>query len=146
MQSPGGLPSRDWSSGCFACRFARASRGRELVSITDLQIDAKLENPFVYRAFQLFDEDDDGKLTIQQFTKAVDLLGNLNTEDEQIQCTYSRRMMHLSWLDYIAKLREIYILCPAVLIAEILVSCSHVWHVQPWSDRVRHRARAHICA
>ena len=45
----------------------------------------QLDNPFVQRAFELFDEDRDGYLSLSEFTKAVDLLGNLNTEDEQVQ-------------------------------------------------------------
>ena len=72
-----------------ADRFQRASNGKDKVAIEALQSVHQLDNPFVHRAFELFDEDKDGVITTKEFTKAVDLLGNLNTEEEQLQCTSS---------------------------------------------------------
>ena len=72
------------------CRFARISHGQDQVAIHDLEGVSELHsNPFIHRAFALFDTDSDGMLSLQDFTKAIDVLGHLNNSDQQLKCMRS---------------------------------------------------------
>ena len=50
-------------------------------------VDELRGNPFVARAFALFDSRGGGSLSIQEFTKAIDVLGHLNNTEQQLMCT-----------------------------------------------------------
>ena len=69
-------------------RFSRISRDGSQVDISDLAaVDELRSNPFVVRAFALFDSDCDGSLSLQDFTRAIDVLGHLNNTEQQLMCT-----------------------------------------------------------
>lgn len=69
-------------------RFARISRDGSQVDIAALASVEELRgNPFVARAFALFDSRSSGSLSIQEFTKAIDVLGHLNNTEQQLMCT-----------------------------------------------------------
>ena len=58
------------------------------MAIHDLEGVSELHsNPFIHRAFALFDTDSDGRLSLQDFTKAIDVLGHLNNSEQQLKCT-----------------------------------------------------------
>ena len=71
--------------GRQACRFEKASNGKDRASIRALQLENEL-SLFATRALHLFDTDKDGCLSLDEFRNALDLLGSLNTEEDQMQC------------------------------------------------------------
>ena len=76
----------------YVSRFARISRGQDQVAIHDLEGVSELHsNPFIHRAFALFDTDNDGMLSLQDFTKAIDVLGHLNNSEQQLKCEWQCR-------------------------------------------------------
>ena len=62
------------------------------MAIHDLEGVSELHsNPFIHRAFALFDTDNDGMLSLQDFTKAIDVLGHLNNSEQQLKCKWQCR-------------------------------------------------------
>eukprot|EP00955_Chlamydomonas_euryale_P055364 356114-Chlamydomonas_euryale.AAC.7 len=43
-------------------------------------------NPFIPRIFQMFDLNKDGMITLDEFTKAIEMFGQLGSEEEQYKC------------------------------------------------------------
>ncbi|KAK9812282.1 hypothetical protein WJX73_009930 [Symbiochloris irregularis] len=66
-------------------RFQKASGGAEKATIPYLLQYNEIKSPFAARAMQMFDQDGDGSLTLEQFKQAVDLLGNLTSQDQRAE-------------------------------------------------------------
>ena len=62
-------------------------------------VDELRGNPFVARAFTLFDSDSDGALSLQDFTKAIDVLGHLNNAEQQLMCKTHSSIPASHWCD-----------------------------------------------
>ena len=69
------------------CRFRRLAGGEDRLSLATLYEQPDLAgNAFVHRIFRLFDTDQDGFLTWQDFSAGIHEICGLSTEDDQSLC------------------------------------------------------------
>lgn len=70
-------------------RYQRLAGNQRTVPITRFQGLMELAaNPFITRIFELFDEDHDGSITLEEFTKALEYFGMLSNEEEQFKFAF----------------------------------------------------------
>lgn len=70
-------------------RFVRLSKGQPRVLITEFQNMVELGgNPFVPLLFRTFDTNGDNSLSIEEFTRALEALGQLDVEEEQYKFAF----------------------------------------------------------
>uniref|UniRef100_A0A7R9V8B7 EF-hand domain-containing protein n=1 Tax=Chlamydomonas euryale TaxID=1486919 RepID=A0A7R9V8B7_9CHLO len=70
-------------------RFRRLAGQGDSVSISQIQSMVELgANPFIPRIFQMFDLNKDGMITLDEFTKAIEMFGQLGSEEEQYKFAF----------------------------------------------------------
>lgn len=82
-----------------ACRFRRLAGGEDRLSLATLHEQPDLAgNAFVHRIFRLFDTDQDGYLTWEDFSDGIHQICALSSEDDQSLCEQSLSLppLHLT--------------------------------------------------
>lgn len=85
-------------------RFTKLSQGSSKISVNQFELLPELAgNPFLPRLFEMFDADQDGKLSLPEFNSAIDFFLRLQSIDDKEECTLSTSCstsLHKAWTEH----------------------------------------------